>query len=274
MEPTQVSSIETVAKSSLAPETHTEDNKRLTYQAYFCPEDVDPFSQFSWQVVDVVLKDNDGNVIFEQKGVEAPCRWSERAVRIVTQKYFRGRLGTPEREYSIKQIVGRVANTIFDWVQKQNYFETKQDAWRFRNNLIVLLLEQRGSFNSPVWFNLGVPGALPQVSACFIQSVEDDMQSIAELQMGETLIFKRGSGTGTNFSNLRSKKEHLAGGGTASGPVSFMKGLDSWAGVIKSGGKTRRAAKMAILNADHHDILEFIECKLKEEQRAQELAKS
>lgn len=249
-------------------------SKRLVYQSYFCPEVADPFEQVSWHTLDVVLKDSEGNTVFEQKNVEAPVRWSERAVRIVAQKYFRGRLGTTERENSVRQIVTRVVDTIWNWVIIQEYFETPEDAKRFRNDLAVLLLTQRGSFNSPVWFNLGVEDTLPQVSACFIQSVEDNMQAIAELQMGETLIFKRGSGTGTNFSSLRSRKEHLAGGGTASGPVSFMRGLDAWAGVIKSGGKTRRAAKMAILNIDHPDILEFIECKLKEEERAQELAKA
>lgn len=626
MEPTQYPATDMVNFTFTTPAT-----KRLIYQSYFCPEGADPFDQVSWHTADVTLKDSTGKIIFEQKDVESPVSWSERAVRIVAQKYFRGRLGTPERESSVRQIVQRVVDTIWDFVIVQEYFETPEDAKRFRNDLAVLLLTQKGSFNSPVWFNLGVKDALPQVSACFpyetrintdrglipigevchainhgqtlwaydlhgnptqiiaarltgirrtsrifladgssiaptvdhrlfirhpdgslterlagdtkvgdqlvltripliptntetcaglwtitpdiawlaglmvgdgysgraptatsdtweikvsesvlqkqritrilieceipfttsdtswgwiirgygatgrafwerldlwdhthnkkvpewvfrasrslvtqfiqglfdadgcvptqahlslyntsfdviencrillrslgifsttteredprtdytrkvgytlliadtvsikqfkdligfthehkqkrledgraeltgreyrqdaveitgkqrgggtcpvfdlqteagvfwvegvlvhncfIQSVEDDMQSIADLQMGETLIFKRGSGTGTNFSNLRSKKEHLTGGGTASGPVSFMKGLDAWAGVIKSGGKTRRAAKMAILNVDHPDILEFIECKLKEEQRAQELAKA
>jgi ribonucleoside-diphosphate reductase alpha chain len=223
-----------------------------------------------WKIVDAVLKDADGNIIFEQKDVEAPVGWSDRAIRIVAQKYFRGKLGTPERETSVRQIITRVIDTIHAWLIGQGYF-SESDADLFRNDLAYLLLTQRGAFNSPVWFNLGVPREPQQCSACFIQAVGDDMKSIAQLQMDETMVFKLGSGSGTNLSNLRSSREHLRGGGTASGPVSFMRGFDSWAGVIKSGGKTRRAAKMVILNVDHPDIVEFIDSKVLEERRAHAL---
>lgn len=244
---------------------------RLTYPATFCPETQDPFDMVEWKHVDVVLKDVDGEVIFEQYGVEAPTGWSDRAISIVAQKYFRGRLGADQRESSVRQIVTRVVDTIYAWVLDQEYFETKEDAQHYRNDLTYLLLTQRGAFNSPVWFNLGVQGEPQQCSACFIQSISDDLQSIAQLQMDETMVFKLGSGSGSNFSNLRSSKEHLRGGGTASGPVSFMRGYDAWAGVIKSAGKTRRAAKMAILNIDHPDVPEFIDCKVIEEKRAHAL---
>jgi ribonucleoside-diphosphate reductase alpha chain len=243
---------------------------RLTHESFFC--DKDAFEAIEWKTVDAIQRDAEGNIIFEQKNVEAPKSWSDRAIRIVAQKYFRGRLGEPQREHSVRQIVKRVVDTIAKWAAKQRYFQTAEDVKAFRNDLATLLLTQRGSFNSPVWFNLGadVP---QQCSACFIQSVEDNMESIAALQQGETMIFKRGSGSGTNFSALRSCKETLSGGGVPSGPVSFMRGLDAWAGIIKSGGTTRRAAKMAILNVDHPDIREFIGSKQAEEAKAHALIK-
>lgn len=243
----------------------------LTYSASFCPEQQDPFDMVEWRTVDVVLTGKDGAVVFEQLGVEAPMGWSDRAVLIAAQKYFRGRLGTPEREVSVRQLIRRVVDTIRDWAVQQAYFTTSEDVQRFRNDLTYLLLTQRGAFNSPVWFNLGVEDREPQIAACFIQGVTDDLSSIAQLQANETGIFKLGSGAGVNLSSLRSSKEPLSGGGRASGPVSFMRGLDAWGGVIKSGGTTRRAAAMRILDADHPDILEFIDSKLLEERKAQVL---
>lgn len=253
------SSDETVDSSQSIP---------LEYEPFFCPEGQDPFKMVEWQRTDAVLKDSEGNIIFEQKDVEAPTSWSDRAVRIVAQKYFRGKLGTSKRETSVRQIVGRVVAKIEGWVHQQGYFKSRDDVRTFGNDLTYLLLTQRGAFNSPVWFNLGVESEPQQCSACFIQAVNDDMRSIAELQMDETMVFKLGSGSGSNLSSLRSSREYLRGGGTASGPVSFMKGFDAWAGVIKSGGKTRRAAKMVILNADHPDIEEFVGSKVKEEKKA------
>lgn len=250
-------------------EDDTGEPEALTYDPFFCPDGQDPFSMVEWQVVDAVLKDaKTKEVIFQQDDVEAPTQWSDRAIRIAAQKYFRGRLGTDEREGSIRQLITRVVDTIEQWSLKQGYFNTEEEARWHRNDLAYLLLTQHGAFNSPVWFNLGVANEPQQCSACFIQSVEDDMRSIAQLQLDETMVFKLGSGSGSNLSQLRSSKEHLRGGGTASGPVSFMKAFDSWAGVIKSGGKTRRAAKMVILNVDHPDIIDFIDSKAIEEYKA------
>lgn len=255
--------------NALPPEEHDEEGPHgLHYTAQFCPEAQDPCEMVEWKTVDAVLKDAEGNVIFEQKDVEAPSTWSDRAIRIVAQKYFRGQLGSPQRESSVREIVLRVANTIHIWAVEQDYFDSAEDALRFRNDLVYLLLTQRGAFNSPVWFNLGVADRDPQCSACFILAVDDNMTSISELQRDETKVFKLGSGCGTNLSQIRSSKELLHGGGTASGPVSFMRGYDAWAGVIKSGGTTRRAAKMAILNVDHPDIIEFIDSKMIEEKKA------
>ncbi len=193
--------------------------------------------------------------------------WSQQATNIVVSKYFRGQIGTPERERSVKQLIGRVVDTITRWAREEEYFASEDDLQAFSDDLKHLLVYQKGSFNSPVWFNCGFERA-PQCSACFINSVQDTMESILTLAKTEGMLFKFGSGTGSNLSAIRSSREVLAGGGTASGPVSFMKGFDAFAGVIKSGGKTRRAAKMVILNADHPDIVEFINCKVEEEKKA------
>jgi ribonucleoside-diphosphate reductase alpha chain len=208
-----------------------------------------------------------GVTIFRQEGVEVPKSWSQTATNIVTSKYFHGKPGSPEREGSVRQLIARVVNTIVRWGEEGGYFADSQSRDAFRDELTHLLVEQKMAFNSPVWFNVGVQSH-PQCSACFINSVKDTMESIMGLTRTEGMLFKWGSGTGTNFSSLRGSKETLSGGGIASGPVSFMKGFDAFAGVIKSGGKTRRAAKMVILNVDHPDIVEFIECKRKEERKA------
>ena len=206
-------------------------------------------------------------MVFEQRDVEIPKFWSQQATNIVVSKYFRGQIGTPERERSVKQLIGRVVDTITEWARTNKYFATDDDLQAFSDDLKHILVYQKAAFNSPVWFNCGFEKA-PQCSACFINSVQDTMDSILTLARTEGMLFKFGSGTGTNLSPIRSSKELLAGGGTASGPVSFMKGYDAFAGVIKSGGKTRRAAKMVILNADHPDIVEFINCKVEEEKKA------
>src|SRR5207248_10423206 len=194
--------------------------------------------------------------------------WSQNATNIVAQKYFRGTVGTPEREWSLRQVVDRVADTIADWGIRDGYFVDVEEAEAFRDELKYLLVHQMASFNSPVWFNIGVKGIPQQASACFILSVEDDMHSILDWFRNEGIIFKGGSGSGVNVSRIRSQKENLSGGGFASGPVSFMRGADSVAGSIKSGGTTRRAAKMVILDVDHPDVHEFIWCKAKEEKKA------
>ncbi len=206
-------------------------------------------------------------MIFEQLDVEVPKTWSQTATNVVVSKYFRGQLGTQERETSVRQLIGRVTDTMSDWGRKGGYFATEEDAQAFHDELTYILLHQYACFNSPVWFNVGIEEQ-PQCSACFINAVEDTMQSILDLAKTEGMLFKYGSGTGSNLSTIRSSKEALAGGGTASGPVSFMKGFDAFAGVIKSGGKTRRAAKMVILDVDHPDIVEFINCKQVEERKA------
>ena len=197
-----------------------------------------------------------------------PAFWSQMATNVVVSKYFRGPQGTPRREVSVRQLISRVVDTITGWGRKGGYFRTDADAEAFSDELCHLILHQKMSFNSPVWFNIGVPGSRNQASACFINSVDDSMESILTLAKTEGMLFKYGSGTGTNLSAIRSSEEQLAGGGTASGPVSFMKGFDAFAGVIKSGGTTRRAAKMVILNADHPDIESFITCKVTEERKA------
>ncbi len=239
----------------------------LQFERYFTREGLHPFEEIEWESRDAVITNEKGQAVFEQKGVEVPKFWSMLATNVVVSKYFRGPLGTPERERSVKQLVTRVAKTISDWARKQNYFDSEQDAIIFEDELTHLLVYQKMAFNSPVWFNVGIEKH-PQCSACFINSVEDSMSSILDLAKTEGMLFKGGSGTGTNFSTIRSSREKLAGGGDASGPVSFMKGYDAFAGVIKSGGKTRRAAKMVILNIDHPDIVDFIECKEKEEKKA------
>lgn len=242
-------------------------SKGLRFRRVYTQPGVDPYSTVEWQLRDAVITGEGGEVVFEQKGVECPASWSQLAVNVVVSKYFRGVLGTPQRESSVRQLISRVVNTLTAWGERQAYFATDEDRQTFADELTYLLLHQHASFNSPVWFNVGVEKN-PQCSACFINSVEDTMESILDLAKTEGMLFKYGSGTGTNLSPLRSSKEMLHGGGTASGPVSFMKGYDAFAGVIKSGGKTRRAAKMVILNADHPDIVEFITCKANEEKKA------
>ena len=226
-----------------------------------------PYEQVEWCRRDAEITGDGGEHIFKQPNVEAPSGWSNIAVNIVASKYFHGPLDSPDRENSVRQLVGRVANTIADWGVKDGYFRAEEDAETFRDELTYLLLAQRASFNSPVWFNCGLEER-PQCSACFINSVDDSMESILDLAKAEGMLFKYGSGTGSNLSALRSSREQLSTGGFASGPVSFMKGFDAFAGVIKSGGKTRRAAKMVILNIDHPDIVEFIESKEAEERKA------
>jgi ribonucleoside-diphosphate reductase alpha chain len=234
---------------------------------YFTTPGVDPADEMAWEYRTAGITGEDGKVVFEQKNIEVPKTWSMLATNVVASKYFRGTPGTPERETSVRKLVARVVDTITRWGQDGGYFATETDRLTFHAELTHLLLRQKAAFNSPVWFNVGVE-AHPQCSACFINSVEDSMESILGLAKTEGMLFKYGSGTGSNLSPIRSSKELLAGGGTASGPVSFMKGFDAFAGVIKSGGKTRRAAKMVILNADHPDILEFIRCKSEEEKKA------
>jgi ribonucleoside-diphosphate reductase alpha chain len=239
----------------------------LEFPRYFTRPGVDPFDEVEWELRSAVIGNEKGHVVFEQHDVEIPKFWSQQATNIVVSKYFRGTMGTPERERSVRQLIGRVVETITRWAKEQKYFRTDADLQAFSDELKHLLVYQKGAFNSPVWFNCGFEKA-PQCSACFINSVSDTMDSILTLARTEGMLFKFGSGTGSNLSAIRSSRELLAGGGTASGPVSFMKGYDAFAGVIKSGGKTRRAAKMVILNADHPDIIEFINCKVEEEKKA------
>ncbi len=240
----------------------------LEFERYFTTaDDGDPFDEVEWELRSAVIANEKGELVFEQRDVEFPKFWSQQATNIVVSKYFRGQLGTPGRERSVKQLIGRVVDTITTWAREQEYFASEDDLQAFSDDLKHLLVYQKGAFNSPVWFNCGFERA-PQCSACFINSVQDTMESILTLAKTEGMLFKFGSGTGSNLSAIRSSREVLAGGGTASGPVSFMKGFDAFAGVIKSGGKTRRAAKMVILDADHPDIVEFINCKVEEEKKA------
>src|SRR5580658_10447132 len=239
----------------------------LAFPRFFTEAGVDPFDEVEWEVRAAVIGNERGEVVFEQHEVEIPRFWSQQATNIVVSKYFRGQIGSPEREDSVKQLIGRVVTTITAWARSNKYFASEEDLQSFSDDLKHILVYQKAAFNSPVWFNCGFEKA-PQCSACFINSVQDTMDSILTLARTEGMLFKFGSGTGTNLSPIRSSRELLAGGGTASGPVSFMKGYDAFAGVIKSGGKTRRAAKMVILNAEHPDIVEFIQCKTKEEHKA------
>src|SRR5438552_15521661 len=255
-------------------ETKVEENgslakaqKGLDFRRYFTREGISPYDTVEWEYRTAAITSESGEVIFEQKDIEVPKSWSMTATNIVASKYFHGKKGSPDRESSVRQLVGRVATTITGWGRQGGYFAAEQDASIFHDELVHLLLNQMMAFNSPVWFNCGVE-AKPQCSACFINSVEDTMGSILDLAKTEGMLFKWGSGTGSNLSAIRSSKEQLSGGGTASGPVSFMKGFDAFAGVIKSGGKTRRAAKMVILNAGHPDIVEFINSKANEEKKA------
>src|SRR5512132_1481706 len=235
----------------------------------FTEPGVSPFDAVEWDIRDAVIGDPE-KPAFEQRGVEFPKSWSQNATNIVAQKYFRGRMDSDERETSVKQMIGRVAGTIADWGRDGGYFATDDDAQAFEDELTHILLHQMVAFNSPVWFNVGFEEH-PQCSACFILSVEDNMESILDWIRKEGLVFRGGSGSGINLSKLRSSQEQLAKGGYASGPVSFMRGADASAGTIKSGGKTRRAAKMVVLDVDHPDVEEFIWCKAHEEEKARVL---
>jgi ribonucleoside-diphosphate reductase alpha chain len=238
----------------------------LSIERRYSKAGVHPFDQIEWEIRDAVIG-NPESPAFEQRGVEFPKSWSQNATNIVAQKYFRGKLGNPERENSVKQMIGRVAGTIADWGRELGYFSSEDDADAFEMELTAILLNQKAAFNSPVWFNVGFEEK-PQCSACFILSVEDTIESILDWNTKEGMIFRGGSGSGINLSNIRGSVEHLSKGGLASGPVSFMRGADAWAGTIKSGGKTRRAAKMVVLDVDHPDIEDFIWCKAKEEEKA------
>ncbi|RAL20944.1 vitamin B12-dependent ribonucleotide reductase [Lujinxingia litoralis] len=241
--------------------------KGLSFKRVFTTEGVHPYDEVEWEQRTASIGSETGKLVFEQRDVEVPTSWSQMATNVVVSKYFRGQLGSKERETSIRQLIDRVANTITDWGIKDGYFASPEDAEVFRHELTYLVLHQKMAFNSPVWFNVGVEER-PQASACFINSVSDTMESILELAKTEGMLFKWGSGTGSNLSTIRSSREQLRGGGTASGPVSFMKGYDAFAGVIKSGGKTRRAAKMVMLDIDHPDIEEFVHSKADEEKKA------
>src|ERR1700723_2578670 len=269
----------------------------LSFRRFFTKLGVSPYDELEWDLRLAQITDAQGNVIFEQKDVEVPKDWSMTATNIVASKYLHGKVGSPERETGVRQLVTRVAETIRNWGFDQGYFKTPEDGATFPDELVPILVRQYAAFNSPVWFNVGcdriepssdarnwhwnpatqqvefgVTGySKPQCSACFINSVKDSLDSILTLAKTEGMLFKWGSGTGTNLSPLRSSTEGLSGGGTASGPLSFMKGFDAFAGIIKSGGKTRRAAKMVLLNIDHPDINDFIECKSKEEAKAHAL---
>src|SRR5919108_619495 len=241
--------------------------KGLKIPRYFTRAGVSPYDEIEWELRTASIANEKGKVVFEQSNVEIPKSWSLMATQVVVSKYFRGPLGTPQRETSVRQMISRVVNTITGWGSKDGYFAAEDDARAFADELTHILLHQKACFNSPVWFNCGIEER-PQCSACFILSVDDTMDSILDWYRKEGIIFKGGSGSGVNLSKIRSSKEQLAGGGTASGPVSFMKAADASAGVIKSGGKTRRAAKMVVLNVDHPDIEEFIKCKVEEEKKA------
>ncbi len=271
---TEVTMMETTTETTSQIEQHPSDHARqkrarvgIQVSRYFTKADRHPYEEVAWELRDAVIRGQDGTDIFRQDQVEVPTTWSQTATNIVAQKYFRGAMDSNERESSVKRLFDRVVDTITEWGKQQGYFRSEQDAEIFNWELKHLLVHQKAAFNSPVWFNVGVDEH-PQCSACFINSVDDTMDSILKLVHTEGMLFKWGSGTGTNLSTLRSSKETLAGGGTASGPVSFMKGYDAFAGVIKSGGKTRRAAKMVILNVDHPDIMDFIKSKAREEKKA------
>ncbi|UCF65974.1 MAG: vitamin B12-dependent ribonucleotide reductase [bacterium] len=240
---------------------------KMKFKNFFSKTDIHPFDEIEWEKREAIIQNEKKEVVFKQSDVETPKFWSQLATNVVVSKYFHGQLGTEQRETSVKQLVNRVSRTIADWGKADGYFASNKDAETFYGELTYLLVNQYAAFNSPVWFNVGVEKK-PQCSACFINSVDDRMESILDLAKIEGMLFKFGSGTGTNLSTLRSSKESIAGGGIASGPVSFMKGFDAFAGVIKSGGKTRRAAKMVILNVDHPDVLDFINSKTNEEKKA------
>src|SRR5450631_1354272 len=283
---TGTTSVPTRSASSRAP--------GLSFSRHFTRPGISPFDEVTWELRDAIIQDYKGRTIFEQKNVESPVDWSMTATNIVASKYLHGQIGTPERESGVRALITRVAESVRDWGIAGGYFATAADAATFFAELSHLLLNQKAAFNSPVWFNVGcdrlepnsdaqnwhwnahscavefsVTGYRnPQCSACFINSVDDSLDSILTLAKTEGMLFKWGSGTGTNLSSIRGSNETLSGGGTASGPLSFMRGFDAFAGVIKSGGKTRRAAKMVILNVDHPDIVDFIDSKMKEEAKA------
>jgi ribonucleoside-diphosphate reductase alpha chain len=242
-------------------------SRGLTFERRWTTPDVHPYDEVAWELRDASIANEAGKSVFEQKDVEVPVAWSQLATNVVVSKYFRGHIGTPGRERSVKQLIDRVVNTITSWAATQRYFATDEDLATFKAELTHLLLHQKMAFNSPVWFNVGVEPR-PQCSACFINSVQDSMSSIMDLAKTEAMLFKYGSGAGVNLSTIRGSKEKMSGGGIASGPVSFMKGFDAFAGVVKSGGKTRRAAKMVILDSDHPDVLDFVDSKANEERKA------
>lgn len=257
-------------RQSLLPVHNAEPKygKGITVPRFFTKAGVHPYEEIAWEIRTAAIKDEKGNVIFEQTNVEVPAFWSQTATNIVVSKYFKGKIGEAERETSARQLIDRVAKTMTAWGRNDGYFQTAEDADAFEAELTYILITQKAAFNSPVWFNVGI-NPHPQCSACFINSVQDDMRSIMNLAATESMLFKYGSGTGSNLSNLRGASEYLSmSNGKSSGVVSFMKGWDSFAGTVKSGGKTRRAAKMVILNIDHPDIVDFIECKVKEEKKA------
>src|SRR5271168_4670569 len=292
--PSQATQIQGQTTSTGYPSASASRAPGLAFNRYFTKPGVSPYDEIIWELRDAVIQDFKGKTIFEQKNVEVPADWSMTATNIVASKYLHGLNGTDERESGVRALITRVAESIRDWGLSAGYFATPEDAEVFYAELAHLLLNQKVAFNSPVWFNVGcdrlepnsdaqnwhwnphscavefsVTGyKKPQCSACFINSVQDSLDSILNLAKTEGMLFKWGSGAGSNLSNIRGSMETLSGGGTASGPLSFMRGFDAFAGVIKSGGKTRRAAKMVILNVDHPDIEDFIQCKVKEEQKA------
>src|SRR3954447_9713837 len=246
-----------------------DEDASVAVRRYFTIAGRDPFDEIEWETRDALIPGKDGPA-FEQKDVEFPKFWSQTATNIVAQKYFRGRMSSPERETSVRQMIGRVVETIGAWGREGSYFADEAEAETFEAELKAILVNQYAAFNSPVWFNVGFEEK-PQCSACFILSIDDSMESILDWIRREGIIFRGGSGSGVNLSSLRSSKEQLSKGGYASGPVSFMRGADASAGTIKSGGKTRRAAKMVVLDVDHPDIDEFIWCKAYEERKARVL---
>src|SRR5277367_4913717 len=288
----RISDLQPTAKKALP----ANQRKGISFPKYFTQKlesGKTPYDEIAWELRTAAIASDKGAIIFEQDDVEVPAEWSQTATNIVVSKYFYGKMGSPERESSVRQLVHRVVDTIADWGAQGRYFKTREDADNFRNELAHLMLTQKACFNSPVWFNVGVSEprgygyyfdeatdnivklkkgeSKPQCSACFINSVKDSLESILDLAKTEGMLFKWGSGSGTNLSPLREEGGGLGGGGSASGPLSFMKGFDAFAGVIKSGGKTRRAAKMVILNVDHPDIKSFVWCKAKEEKKAHTL---
>ncbi len=249
--------------------TVVDEGRTVGVRRYFTIQDRDPFDEIEWEIRDAFIPGKD-KPVFEQKGVEFPKFWSQTATNIVAQKYFRGRMTSPERERSVKQMIGRIVDTTGAWGREGGYFADEAEAQTFEDELKAILVNQMAAFNSPVWFNVGFEEK-PQCSACFILSIDDSMEDILDWIRREGVIFRGGSGSGVNLSKLRSSKEQLSKGGYASGPVSFMRGADASAGTIKSGGKTRRAAKMVVLDIDHPDVEEFIWCKAKEERKARVL---